>query len=106
MIISNKMSKSGSGGSFFAFIFGVVTGGVLGILFAPDKGTNTRDRLSYRLDKYKNRLEDLIEDLVESGDKVENEAKSEGEKIIKDAKNKAEKLLDDVNGLIDQIKKN
>lgn len=95
---------SSRGNSFFAFLFGALTGGVLGILFAPDKGTNTRDKLTYRLDKYKKRLEDIIEDLVAGAEMVDNEAKSEGEKIVKDAKVKAEKLLDDVNGLIDQIK--
>lgn len=95
-----------SGGSFFSFLFGITVGGILGILFAPDKGTNTRDKLSYKLDKYRKQLEDLVEDLVEHGEELDNEAKSEGEKIVKDAKSKAEKLLDDVNGLIDQIKKN
>lgn len=95
---------SSRGNSFFAFLFGAITGGVLGILFAPDKGTNTRDKLTYRLDKYKKRLEEIIEDLVEGEELVDNQAKSDGEKIVKDAKVKAEKLLDDVNGLIDQIK--
>ncbi len=97
---------SSRGNSFFAFLFGIMTGGLLGILFAPDKGTSTRDKLTYRLDKYKNRLEDIIDDMMEGVELTENEAKSEGEKLVKDAKVKAEKLLDDVNGLIDQIKSN
>jgi len=95
---------SSRGNPFFAFLFGALTGGVLGVLFAPDKGTNTRDKLTYQLDKYKKKLEDIIEDLVEGAEMVDNQAKSDGEKIVKDAKTKAEKLLDDVNGLIDQIK--
>lgn len=99
------MSRSGS--SFFAFLLGIVTGGILGILYAPDKGANTRDRLSFQLDKLKKQLEGVIDELVDGkADLGENEAKEEGEKIVQDAKDKAEQLLDDVNGLIDQIKKN
>lgn len=97
------MSKSGS--SFFAFLIGVITGGILGILYAPDKGINTRDRLSYQLDKLKKQLEGFIDDLVDDKDIMDNHAKEEGEKIVQDAKDKAEQLLDDVNGLISQIKK-
>ena len=99
------MSKSG-GNSFFAFLTGAIIGGIFGILYAPDKGSNTRDRLSFMLDKYSNKLEDIVDDLVKGKELVESEAKAEGEKIISDAKTKAEKLLDDVNGLIDQIKSN
>ena len=97
--------SNNSGGSFFAFLMGIITGGLLGLLFAPEKGSSTRDKLSYKLDKYKNRLEDLVSDIVEGKELVQNEAKSEGERIISDAKSKAEQLLDDVNGLIKQIKK-
>jgi gas vesicle protein len=97
------MSSNG-GNSFLAFLLGTLTGGVLALLFAPEKGSNTRDKLSFLLDRYKNRLEDIVDDIVEGKDKVENEAKSEGEKIINNAKVKAEELLDDVNDLLGKIK--
>lgn len=96
------MSKSSN--SFLAFLTGAVTGVVLGILYAPDKGTNTRDRLSYQLDKYKKKLDELMQEIVEDENLGDNQAKSDGEKIVNDAKEKAEQLLDDVNGLINQIK--
>lgn len=95
------MSKNSN--SLFAFIIGASVGAALGVLFAPDTGSNTRDKLSFKLSKYKKELEDLIEELVEGKELHLNEAKTEGKRVISEAKNKAENLLNDVNKLIDQI---
>jgi len=96
------MSKGSS--NLLAFVVGAATGAILGILYAPDKGQNTRDKLSYQLDKYKKQLEELLEDLINGKMEISSEAKEEGEKVISDARVKAEKLLTDVDDLIDQIK--
>lgn len=96
------MSKNSN--SFLAFLTGAATGAILGILYAPDKGENTRDKLSYQLDKYSKKLDQLVKEFVEGKELGGNEAKSEGDKIVSDAKEKAERLLDDVNGLITKIK--
>ena len=97
------MSKSTN--SLLSFLLGATAWAIFGILYAPDKGSNTRDKLSYRLDKYKLVLEDLIEDLL-NGKQIEtSSAKSEGQRVIDDAKERAEQLLADVDNLIETIKK-
>ena len=91
--------------SLLAFALGAGIGATAGILFAPDTGNNTRDRLSYQLIRYKEELEDLVKGLMDGKNLPLNEAKSEGKKVITEAKTKAENLLNDVNRLIDQIHK-
>lgn len=95
------MSK---GSNLFTFIAGAAAGVIVGILYAPDKGENTRDKLSYRLDKYKDMLESLLDDIAEGKELNLSVAKSDGEKVINSAKQKAEQLLSDVDDLLGQIK--
>ncbi len=90
--------------TIFSFLIGVATGVLVGVLYAPDKGVNTREKLSFLLEKYRKQLVDLIEQLVNSKNVPSSQAKTEGEKVIKDAREKAEQLLQDVDNLIGQIK--
>jgi gas vesicle protein len=90
--------------SLLAFLIGAASGAVIGLLYAPEKGSHTREKLSFLLDKYKKELEDLIQVLISAKAAPESVAKSEGQRVIKNAKDKAEKLLEDVDDLIGQIK--
>ena len=98
------MGKKGSN-TLIAFLTGAAVGAILGILYAPEKGSITREKLSFRLDKYKKTLEEFINDLVSGKETpLTTEAKSQGQKVVSEAKNKAERLLEDVDELLAQIR--
>jgi gas vesicle protein len=98
------MSKK-SGNLLLAFLAGAVTGAILGILYAPDKGINTRQKLSYQLEKYRNILQNLLNDLIDGKETpLTTEARSQGQRVVDDAREKAERLLEDVDELLGKIK--
>ncbi len=98
------MSKR-SGNTLSAFLFGAAAGTLIGILYAPDKGTNTREKLSFQLDKYRDVLQELVNDFVSGKETpLTSEAKSQGQRVVDEAKNKAERLLEDVDELLEQIR--
>ena len=94
-----------SGNTLLAFIAGAATGALLGILYAPDKGVNTREKLSFQLDKYRDMLQELVNDFVSGKETpLTSEAKSQGQRVVDEAKTKAERLLEDVDELLEQIR--
>jgi gas vesicle protein len=66
-----------------ALLVGAAIGGVLGILFAPDKGSETRKKLAAKSD-------DLTDALKEKFDSLLAEAKKEAESVKNKAKEFAE----------------
>ncbi|QHV98850.1 MULTISPECIES: YtxH domain-containing protein [Spirosoma] len=96
------MSRIGRDLTFL--LTGISAGAIIGLLYAPDKGKVTRDRLTFRLSKYREQIESMINDLVNSAELPENLSKNEGQRVVNDAREKAERLLEDVDRLMAQIK--
>ncbi len=98
------MSNSGKG-----FIIGILTGAAIGsalsILYAPDKGRNTRDKISYRLSKYVDDLNEIIKELKREKEKLSSDAKDKGNKVVEDAKNRADDLIREAEDLLENIER-
>ncbi|PAU93737.1 gas vesicle protein [Aliifodinibius salipaludis] len=81
---------------------GALVGSVVALLYAPDKGSNTRDILSYRLSSYLDELTHLIDRLSEEKEAI-SEAKRQGDLVVEDARHRAEDLIREAEDLLDTI---
>ena len=86
----------GSGKVLLGVLAGVAAGATLGILFAPDKGSNTRRKISRKSDEYAEGLEEKFNEFVESLTEKFEDMKDEAAQIIEAGEHKVEKVLADV----------
>jgi len=68
-----------------AILIGAAIGGTLGILFAPDKGSDTRKKISKKgtdlTDSLKDKFNEFLESITERFESAKEEIADAGEKI-------------------------
>ena len=88
-------SKTSS--SVVALLAGAAIGAGLGILFAPDKGSKTREKIKDGLDDFKNKArnkwEALEEDTKENFSRTKDDLKETVENLLSDTSYKAEEAI-------------
>ena len=78
---------------------GVSTGAAIALLYAPDTGQNTRDRLSFQLNKYLDKLKELLNRANEARDPnaaMHTDLNAEDSQRARELLREVESLLEDV----------
>ena len=90
-----------SGKVVLGALAGLAAGAVLGILLAPDKGSQTRKKLKGNAGDYADELKKKFNKLVETvTDKFES-AKAEANDLVETGKSKAQGLKKEVSNAVD-----
>lgn len=81
---------------------GVTTGALIGILFAPDKGTNTRKKFSKKGEDYVEGLKSKFDDFLQSVTDQYESAKDDADDLIAKGKSKAQEVRSDVKHVVNE----
>ncbi|MFN3550782.1 MAG: YtxH domain-containing protein [Endomicrobiia bacterium] len=81
------MSEHNNSNSTLAFLLGLTIGAIVGILFAPAEGKETRKKIA----KYLEELEEKSEDILQKGKEFIEDETAKAKKFIDETKEKIAK---------------
>jgi gas vesicle protein len=86
-----------SGKILLGVLAGVAAGALLGVLFAPDKGSVTRKKISRKSDDYADALKEKFDEFLDGVSEKFDDVKEDVSGFTEKAKSKAEKIKKDIN---------
>lgn len=78
------------------FIGGIAAGTVLGILFAPDKGSETRKKIASKGNDFKDEIKSKIDNLSSKFAKQVDSAQEKGDELIAEGKSTISQINKDI----------
>jgi gas vesicle protein len=83
---------------------GVAVGALLGVLFAPDKGNNTRKKIADKSNDYTDELKYKLDNILGTITQKYEKIWAEGEKLVAEGKSKMNEVKNDGEDLLAQGK--
>jgi gas vesicle protein len=85
-----------TGKVFLGVMAGVAAGALLGVLFAPDKGSETRKKIAKKGSDTLDDINDKYDDIVKAFNEKMNLVKEEASNLFENGKHKVEDLKNEV----------
>ncbi len=85
-----------SGKVLLGVLAGVAAGALLGVLFAPDKGANTRKKILSKGEDYADALKEKFDELLGTVTNKSESAKQDAEELVSKGKAKYDEVKNEV----------
>jgi gas vesicle protein len=83
---------------------GGALGFTLGMLFAPQRGPDTRRRLAYQLEHLAAQAEGFLRRLSQRPSGLETQPSQTGDEVVADAEARANHIRDDIDALLEELR--